>query len=158
MTTSPNPAISPKKALSILTCALLAVGSFAGCTKDDEKADGATDKSAAAVPTVTAPPLPKEPTFKGDPVGAVADVKIVDCPTEKGEQTAKIALTNSTKKARDYAVMVIWLKNDSGTPLGSGLVTSKAAAPGKKVDLTVKAKVVDKADRCVLNVKAGTLK
>lgn len=146
---------SPKSPAVIATCAALALAGLAGCSGKD----GETETSPSpTVPSVTAPPLPKSPAFKGEATGAVADVKIVDCPTEKGEQTAKLALTNSTKKARDYAVMVIWLKNDSGTPLGSALVTQKAAAPGKKVELKAKGKVVDKADRCVLNVRAGTLK
>lgn len=145
---------SPKSPIVIAACTALALAGLAGCSGKD----GDADPTPSAAPTVTAPPLPKSPAFKGEATGAVADVKIVDCPTEKGEQTAKLALTNSTKKARDYAVMVIWLKNDSGTPLGSALVTQKAAAPGKKLELKAKGKVVDKADRCVLNVRAGALK
>ncbi|GAA1390270.1 hypothetical protein GCM10009599_06690 [Luteococcus peritonei] len=133
----------------------MAATALAGCTSTEETKETTT---TTAAPTVTAPPLPKEPTFAGTPAGAVMDVKVVDCPTDPGERTAKLELTNSSKKPRDYAIMVIWLKNGSGTPLGSTLVQHKAAAPGKKTTLSAKAKVVEKADKCVLNVKAGTLK
>lgn len=154
MTTSPTPVV-------LALCAGLALTGLVGCTnKDKDGAQaGASTSPAATKATVTAPPLPKEPTFaEKTPAGAVSDVKIVDCPLEVGEQTVKLELTNSTKKARDYEVLVIWLKNDSGTPLGSTLVTHKAAAPGKKVELTAKGKVVEKSDKCVLKVLAGTLK
>lgn len=143
------------RAIAVSASLVLASAALAGCSSKDKSSDQPT--TAPVAPSVAAT-LPAIPAFKGKVAGAVADVKIVQCPTDKGEQTVKLALTNSTKTARDYAIMVIWLKNDSGTPLGATLLKQKAAAPGKKVDLTAKGKVLDKADRCVLNVQAGTLK
>lgn len=150
MTTFPR---LPRTALTLALCTALGLG-ITGCSSDEEKpADPAT-----AAPAVTAPPLPKEPTFAKTPAGAVGDVKVVSCGLEQGEQTAKLELTNSAKAKRDYSIMVIWLKNDSGTPRGSGLVKQLDAAPGKKISLTAKAKVVEKSDRCVLKVLAGDVK
>lgn len=154
MTTSPKIPLA-RRSVALLACATVALGGLAGCSNKD--GDAQSSPSATA-PTVASAPLPKEPTFNKTPVGAVADVKVTECGLEKGNQTAKLELVNSAKKPRDYSIMVIWLKNDSGTPLGSGLVKQEAAAPGKKMELTAKAKVVDQADRCVLRVLAGDLK
>ncbi|WP_420175968.1 hypothetical protein [Luteococcus sp. OSA5] len=147
---------SPKAPGTVIICAIFALAGLAGCSKAGEQSEASSP--SVAMPTVSAAPMPKQAAFKGGDTGAVADVEIVDCPTGKGSQTARLTITNSTKKPRDYAVMVIWLKKDSGTPLGSGQAVHKAAAPGKKTDLTVKGKLVDNADRCVLNVRAGALK
>lgn len=154
--TTPRPL--PLTSAALAPVVLVAGLALAGCTKDDQASPSPSDgASTSAAPTST--PLPKEPTFADKtPAGARADVKVVDCPTGKGEQTVKLELTNSAKKARDYSILVMWLKNDSGTPLGSVLITKQDAAPGKKVALTGKAKVVTDADQCVLKVLAGTLK
>lgn len=155
-----------RKSIAVVAAGTIALSLLAGCSSKDGDGKESTapapsapsSKSAAPSPTITMPPLPKEPGFKGTPAGAVMDVKVVQCPTAAGTQVAKVEVTNSTKSARDYAIMVIWLQDGSGTPVGSGLATAKKAAPGKKVSLEVKGKVVVKADKCVLNVKAGTLK
>lgn len=68
---------------------------------------------------------------------------------------AKGEAKNSAAEPRDIAVMVIWLKKDSGTPLGSGMIVLPQVAPGATVDWQVEANVVDVADRCVLNATAG---
>ena len=154
--TRTSPARHVRTAVVLLAASAIAV-SGAGCSSKNDPAPDAA-KSAAAVPAVSVPPLPAQPSFASSPVGAIVDVKIVDCPTDAGEQTAKLTLKNSTKEARDYAIMVIWLKNGSGTPLGSALVKVQDAAPGKEQTVSAKAKVVAKADKCTLNVKAGSLK
>ena len=141
--------------LALTSLALVAGLAMSGCSKND---DATSDPSASATKAVAAPPLPSTPAFKKSPAGALVDVKVLDCPTAKGEQTAKLELTNSAKAARDYSIMVIWLKNGSGTPLGSALVKVQDAAPGKEQTVSAKAKVVAKADKCTLNVKAGSLK
>ena len=146
--------IPPRKPLALAAICALALAP-AGCTsKSTSTATSTTTTVSTPAPAAT---LPADAKFKGKKAGAAADVKLVDCPTAQGDQTAKLELTNSTKAARDYAIMVIWLKNDSGTPLGAAMVKQKAAAPGKKLPLSVKARVVSQADRCVLNVYAGTL-
>lgn len=154
--TIPRTTSPVSRACAVLTAAVMVAG-MAGCS-GDKKAE-TTPTPSTTVPAVTAPPLPKVPVFaEKTPAGAMIDVKVVECPMDKGEQTAKLKLTNSTKKARDYSIMVVWLRNNDGTPLGSGLATVEDAAPGKEIDVTVKAKVVEKAERCALNVFAGTIK
>lgn len=147
---------TPRRLPLVLTsCALVAGLALGGCSKDDKSSETTPTATKAAVP---GPSFPAVPAFKKSPAGALVDVKLVDCPTAKGEQTAKLELTNSTKAARDYSIMVIWLKNDSGDPRGAALVKQQAAAPGKTIKLTAKAKVVEDSDRCVLQVLAGDLK
>ncbi|HIW30855.1 MAG TPA: hypothetical protein H9987_12750 [Candidatus Luteococcus avicola] len=141
--------------LALTSLALVAGLAMSGCSKND---DATSDPSASATKAVAAPPLPSTPAFKKSPAGALVDVKVLDCPTAKGEQTAKLELTNSAKAARDYSIMVIWLKNGSGEPRGSALVKKQDAAPGKKIPLEAKGKVVEDADKCVLQVLAGDLK
>lgn len=152
------------KAAVVLCAAGLVLS--AGCTKDkgtDKPSDNPSGSaSVSSTPSKSATqksvPLPPQPTFSGTPVGAFNDVKVVECPTDAGAQVAKLEVTNSSKAPRDYSIMVIWLKNGSGSPLGSGIVNQKAVPAGKKVALTVKAKVVEKADKCSLHVLAGKIK
>lgn len=150
------PRMSPRTLCAALLVAATATAGLSGCSSKD--AETAPTPTPVEVPASAAAGLPKAPTFNKAPAGAVMDVKVVNCPTEEGKQTAKLELTNSQKTARDYAITVIWMKNGSGTPVGSALVTSKAAAPGKKISLEAQGKVLMKADKCVLNVLAGSLK
>ena len=110
-----------------------------------------------AASTVKSTPLPTVPNLGKTVQGVVKDVQITECPTTKGEVTAKGKAKNSAKEARDLSVIVIWLKNNSGDPLGSGIAVLKGVPAGKTVDWSVKAKVVDQADRCVLHAQAGQL-
>ena len=120
-------------------------------------ADSATTEPTATATRVKSTPLPEVPNLGAKPAGIAKDVKITECPTAKGNQVAKGTATNSAKEARDLSVIVIWLKNNSGDPLGSGIAVLKGVPAGKTVDWSVKAKVVDQADRCVLNAQAGQL-
>lgn len=130
----------PRPAVILAVGAVVLGSVLGGCSKTETTVEKSVTPTTPAVSAT----LPAIPGFKGKAAGAVADVKL--------------ALTNSTKQARDYAIMVIWLKNDSGNPLGATMVTAKDAEPGKKTELTGKATVLAKADRCVLNVQAGELK
>lgn len=141
----------------LLAAALTASVGMSGCTGQDKDKD-ATPSPTAAASTREASPLPAEPTFEGTPGGAAADLKITDCPKAEGKQTAKATLTNSSKDKRDYSVMIIWLKNDNGTPLGSGLEVVKGLEPGQSKDIQITSDVVATADVCVPNVRVGTLK
>ena len=124
-------------------------GSLFGLTRPDP-ADGHTDGGVhGEIDAAADGPEPVQ--------GVVKDVQITECPTTKGEVTAKGKAKNSAKEARDLSVIVIWLKNNSGDPLGSGIAVLKGVPAGKTVDWSVKAKVVDQADRCVLNAQAGQL-
>lgn len=131
---------------------------LSGCTK----ATPTPTPSGPATPTVLAvstTPLPPEPSWKSTPAGAAADVvwDKAACPKEKGTQTVKGTVKNSATEARDYNIMIIWMKNGSGTPLGAGKAVVQDLAPGEERAWEVTAQVFDKADECVPNVYAGQL-
>lgn len=147
-----TPAARRLAGLSLVAC--VATAGFAGCS--NSKPIDTTPTKAA--PTVSATPLPKQPTFKGTPQGAVFDVKITKCDTKKGKQTAEGTVTNSSKSARDYAIFVMWLKNNDGTPYGSALVKVNDAKPGVATKFTATTTVATDVDKCVLNVTAGQFK
>lgn len=142
--------------------ASLAMLTLAGCSGDADKSEPDSDAPASsaaaeAKPAKQASPLPAPPKLK-DPKGVAKDVAIVECPTTEGKVTAKGTAKNSAKKKKDLVVIVIWLKNDSGDPLGSGITTLKGVEPGKSKDWSVDATLIAPADRCVLNATAGTIK
>ena len=60
-------------------------------------------------------------------------------------------------RAGHLSIIVIWLKNNSGDPLGSGIAVLKQVAPGKSENFEIKANVVEQADRRVLNAQAGQI-
>ena len=130
-----------------------------GCSDGDggESDASAPASPAAADPAQQASPLPVPPKLKGS-AGIAKDVDIVECPTTEGKVTAKGTAKNSAKQKKDLVVIVIWLKNDSGDPLGSGITTLKGVEPGKSKDWAVDATLVAPADRCVLNATAGSIK
>lgn len=137
-------------------CAVGLALSLSACSAaEGEKPTTPTSTPPAA--QVKSTPLPAVPNMGKDVQGVAKDVKITECPTNKGEVTAKGTATNSGKAARDISVIVIWLKNNSGDPLGSGIAMLKDVPAGKSANWSVKAKVVDQADRCVLNAQAGQL-
>lgn len=120
-------------------------------------ADSATTEPTPTATRVKSTPLPQVPNLGAKPAGIAKDVKITECPTAKGNQVAKGTVTNSAKEARDLSIIVIWLKNNSGDPLGSGIAVLKQVAPGKSEHFEIKANVVEQADRCVLNAQAGQI-
>lgn len=119
--------------------------------------EGGTDQSPSPVPASTAKstPLPTPPDFGDSTAGVAADVTITQCPLQTGEVVAKGTAVNSAAEPRDIAVLVIWLKNDSGTPLGSGLTVLEQVPAGETVDWEVSGVTVDLPERCVLNATAG---
>lgn len=131
---------------------------LSGCTGNDAKKDEAPPPAAPTTQAPQASPLPNPPDLGPNKKGVVADVKITACPTDKGQMEAKGTAVNSADQKRDMTVIVVWLKNDSGQPLGSGMAVLRGVDPKKTVEWTVKADVVDKADRCVLNAQAGQIK
>lgn len=158
-----------KTALATVGLAVVATTALSGCkstpassTPGAPTATTTTTTTASAAPkvTVSTTPLPKDPTWKGSPAGGLADVTwdANKCGKDKGKQTVTGTVTNSAKVARDYAIMIMWLKNDSGTPLGGNRVIVNDVKPGETKEWTLTANVADKADRCVPNVLAGDLK
>lgn len=143
--------------VGLIAAAVALAAGTAACTPGNQASSAPATKVTAS-PTKKASPLPADPTWSGTPAGARADVKLNACPTDAGTQTATGEVTNSTQSARDYAIMVIWLKKDNSTPFGSGMAIVKGVQPGQKVEWSVKADVVDKTDQCTLNVRAGAIR
>lgn len=145
----------------VALAASLALLALSGCTDGgDSEPSPSVPASAAGDPTQPAEqasPLPVPPKLTNS-AGIAKDVAIVECPTTEGKVSAKGTAKNSAKKAKDLVVIVIWLKNDSGDPLGSGIATLKDVKPGKSKDWTVDTTLVAQADRCVLNATAGSIK
>lgn len=108
--------------------------------------------------TIKASPLPSQPNLGPTPAGVAKDVTITECPTDPGEAVvAKGTVKNSATQTRDISITVIWLRNDSGSPLGSGLVVVRGVKPGETKGWEVKAHTVAKSDRCALHALSGSL-
>lgn len=117
-----------------------------------------TTTTTTESPSMRPTPLPVEPSFKQTPAGAAADVTVARCGTDAGRQTASGTITNSTKKARDYDIVISWLKNGDGMPYGSGMAVVRNVQPGKATDWSITTNVATKVDQCVKTVHAGVLK
>lgn len=143
---------SPRCAAPLIVAGTALALALAGCSASSSPAPTPT-----VAPTVKTTPLPADPSFTGKAVGAAADVKITNCGTATGKQTATGTVTNSTKAARDYAIIVIWLRNGDGKPYGSALATVKRAKPGVATNWSVTTNVATAVDKCITNVRAGSL-
>ena len=132
---------------------LVVLISAAGCQHKEEPAAAPT---TASVPAKKSTPLPPQPSFVDAPAGAAADVEF-NCDLEPGAKEVKVKVKNSAAEARDYSIYIIWLKADSGTPIGSGLTVVEGVNPGETKEAVLTAEVVEKADRCTKNVYAGKL-
>lgn len=108
--------------------------------------------------SISPAPLPGSATFRGSASPARNDVRVTSCGTDAGAQTVTGVVTNSANETRDYAIIVLWLRNDSGTPSGSALVIVRGVAAGAHQSFEATAIVGTKADKCILNVTAGRLK
>lgn len=141
------------KRFPVLVTALVMGLAITGCSGDAASGDASSGVTRTE-PKST--PLPSHMDLGPSPAGIAKDVKITECPTAKGAVVAKGTAKNSGKKPTDMSIMVIWLKSDSGNPLGSGIAALKQVKPGESKDWSVKATLVADADRCVLNALAGT--
>lgn len=133
---------------------------LAACTggAGGDQSPGPDASSASAAATSAAPkstPLPAPPDFGDSKAGVAADVQITECPLAVGDVVAKGTALNSAAEPRDIAVIVIWLKNDSGSPLGSGMVVLPQVPAGETVQWEAAGVTVDMPERCVLNATAG---
>lgn len=133
--------------------ALLGVGLTACSGTDAPSPTPTPTPSASVAPRST--PIPTPPDFGPDQAGVAADVSIAECQLALGAVQASGTALNSATEPRDIAVIVIWLKNDSGSPLGSGLVVLEQVPPGESRDWQVDAETVEMPERCVLNATAG---
>ena len=106
----------------------------AGCarTSPDVPAQLPTSASESSPASVSVSPPPRPATFRNPPVPARDDVRLTTCTTDAGEQTVRGIVTNSSDEIRDYAIVVMWLRNDAGTPYGSTLITVHDVIPGAR--------------------------
>ncbi len=143
------------KRKGLLAASLALTLSVVGCSGKGE--NGEPTPTPVTSQSVSVTPIPTPPDLGPNVQGVVKDVEITECPTNEGNVVAKGTAKNSAAEVRDIAIMVFWLTNDSGNPLGAGLVTLEDVAPGETVDWQVEAEVFAQADRCVLNVTSGEL-
>ncbi|MGL5406757.1 MAG: hypothetical protein ACRDAX_08280 [Propionibacteriaceae bacterium] len=134
---------------------LTALAAIAGCQHKTET-EATANPTALSVPKKASTPLPPQPSFMNTPAGAAADVEF-NCDLEPGAKEVKVKVKNSAAETRDYSIYIIWLKADSGTPIGSGLAVVEEVNPGETKEVVLTAEVVEKADRCTKNVYAGKL-
>ena len=95
-----------------------------------------------------------------DFTGILKDTKLVKCTVEKGNAVATGEVTNTSTKARDILIAVVWLKQNSGDSWAVESWTAKSVEAGKTVTWSVKAQLAGDASRCVIQAKsnvAGTL-
>lgn len=137
--------------IGLLGLSVLLAAGLAGCS------GAGTDPSPSPAPTtsLTSTPLPVPPDFGETNAGVAADVTITECPLATGEVVAKGTAVNSASEPRDIAIIIVWLKNDSGSPLGSGMTVLEQVPAGETVDWEVSGVTVDLPERCVLNATAG---
>lgn len=152
------------KVIGCVAIAALSLG-VAGCSGDDDKSsDKKKDKSESSAspssvdPDKTSPEdLAKVPALEKGFAGAFKDVKFGDCPTKNGPVTVTAEITNPTKKAQDYVLVVSWI-NDTNDVMGRAVKSVKALGPdqSRELELTTRLKAPTKVT-CTFNVSRGTL-
>ncbi len=150
-----------KKAISLALAAGVLAAALTGCTDDGDgtpEADGSGSASAATEgvdPSNVSPSdLPDIPALKRERGGAIKDLDLGECATDKGKQEVSGTITSSLKKRADYLVTVSWTTS-SGDVMGRGFAVLKGVAPGASKDFTIEAKVADGATQCVSGVVYG---
>ena len=98
--------------------------------------------------------LPDVPALKRERGGAIKDLELGECATDKGKQEVAGTITSSLEKKADYLVTVSWTTS-SGDVMGRGFAVLKGVAPGASEDFTIEAKVAGGATQCVSGVVYG---
>lgn len=149
-----------KKAISLALAAGVLAAALAGCTGDGtpgaEGSASATGGATEGVDPANVSPsdLPDIPALKRERGGAIKDLELGECPTDKGKQEVTGTVTSSLKRKADYLVTVSWTTS-SGDVMGRGFAVLKGVAPGSSEDFTIEAKVADGATQCVSGVVYG---
>lgn len=149
-----------KKAISLALAAGVMTVALTGCTDDGDGApDGEGSATAGATEgvdpaNVSPSDLPDIPALKKERGGAIKDLELGECATDKGDQEVSGTITSSLKKRADYLVTVSWTTS-SGDVMGRGFAVLKGVAPGASEDFTIEAKVADGATQCVSGVVYG---
>ncbi len=150
-----------KKSISLALAAGVLAVALSGCTGDGDTPDAEASSSAAGEATQAVDPanvspsdLPDIPALKRERGGAIKDLELGECATDKGNQEVSGTITSSLKKKADYLVTVSWTTS-SGDVMGRGFAVLKGIAPGASEDFTIKAKVADGATQCVSGVVYG---
>lgn len=129
-----------------------------GCAADTSQLPSQVTPQHSPSWPVSVPPVPRPPTFRYPPVSARGDVQLTSCATEAGHQRVRGTILNSAAHSRDYAIIVLWLRNDSGTPFGSTLIIVRNVTAGTHRTFEATTTVVARADKCVIDVTAGHLR
>ena len=151
-----------KKAISLALAAGVLAAALAGCTDDGDgtpEAEGSGSATAGATEgvdpaNVSPSDLPDVPALKRERGGAIKDLELGECATDKGKQEVAGTITSSLEKKADYLVTVSWTTS-SGDVMGRGFAVLKGVAPGACEDFTIEAKVAGGATQCVSGVVYG---
>lgn len=149
-----------KKAISLALAAGVMAVALTGCTDDgdgtpDGEGSATTGASESVDPANVSPEnLPDIPALKKERGGAIKDLELGECATDKGKQEVSGTITSSLEKQADYLVTVSWTTS-SGDVMGRGFALLENVAPGASEDFTIEAKVADGATQCVSGVVYG---
>ncbi|KQO41845.1 hypothetical protein [Aeromicrobium sp. Leaf245] len=141
-------------AVAVLTCGLLTA-----CTGgDDDKADDKKTAAKAADKQTTSPQdLPEVPEIE-DFEGALKDVTLGACPTEKGSNSVKGKVKNSTDDEQDYVITISWITARSDV-VARGVATIEDLGAGDTEDWTIKGSPIAASGTytCTTQVQRGEL-
>ena len=137
----------PKRIVTALCAALSALA--LGCGDAGTPPSVRTDGSGAVQAEYVSPTrLPETPTLH-DPIGARADVQLDECPTTRGEATARGVVTNSTDETTDYAITVSWI-NDRSDVMARAVTVVHALKPHERRPWTATASVSSATSTCTV--------
>ncbi len=134
---------------------------LAACSGDDSEPDGdgagakATEPASVDPGKVSPTDLPEVPQMR-QAKGALDDVEFGDCETGAGEQEVTGTVTNSTRKARDYAITVSWT-NDESDVLARGVAVIEDVEGGERATFDLLADVPEAATTCTFFVQRGNV-
>lgn len=109
--------------------------SLAACSNDDDsassaKSDRPSDTASATDQRISPTDLPTAPRLR-NAKGAVKDVTVGECPTDKGENTVEGSVENSTGSAQDYVITISWVTSRSDV-VARGIATVRDLPAGDK--------------------------
>lgn len=128
---------------------------FGGDAKDS--ADSKPSAGSSIDPDRTSPSdLPEVPQIK-DFEGAVKDVKVGECPADKGKNTVSGSVKNATEAEQDYVITISWITSRSDV-VARGVATVKNLGAGDSKKWSVTGTLAKKgAYTCTTQVQRGQL-
>lgn len=141
--------------------ALALVGLLSGCGlfggDDSDQKDAKPTATATVDPDRTSPSdLPEVPELD-DVVGAVKDVEMGECSTDKGENTVTGTVKNPTENETDYVITVSWITSRSDV-VARGVATVENLGGGDEEKWSATGDLAKAGSySCTLQVQRGNL-